>query len=152
MRSLLEDKSDEADDNEENDELDDEELNLMLKRSDQEYATFTKIDLERQRATAEEWRRRYGDNHPPDAKPERLMQEWELPDIYRYDHVAAYQYEQDALNFGRGQRVREAIRYDDGMTEGQWLRQLERDASSPAGKRSASPQGDYRFKKKARNY
>ncbi|KAI8141373.1 SNF2 family N-terminal domain-containing protein [Fennellomyces sp. T-0311] len=150
LRSLLEDKSDERDDNEENEDLDDEELNLMLKRSDQEYATFTKIDLERQRATAEEWRQRYGDNHPPGAKPERLMQDWELPDIYRYDNSGAYQAEDDVELLGRGLRTREQVQYDDGMTEGQWLRRLEKEASSSPGKRGLSPDTADRKAKKLR--
>ncbi|KAI9321754.1 SNF2 family N-terminal domain-containing protein [Dichotomocladium elegans] len=144
LRSLLEDKSDErSNDAEENDEIDDEELNLMLKRSDQEYATFSRLDLERQRATAEEWRRRYGDNHPPGAKPERLLQDWELPDIYRHEEVpAAYGEEQD-LFLGRGQRNKEQVRYDDGLTEGQWLRQLERQSRQ-------TPEAEHRRSKKQR--
>ena len=146
LRSLLEDKSDEQDDNnEENEELDDEEMNLMLKRSDQEYATFAKMDLERQRINADEWKQRYGDNHPPDAKPERLMQDWELPEVYQYDQneldrVMGAQEEDDQV-LGRGQRTREHVQYDDGMTEKQWLRELEKETSgsSAQGKRGMSP-------------
>ncbi|KAI7903884.1 SNF2 family N-terminal domain-containing protein [Cokeromyces recurvatus] len=128
LRSLLEDKNNNSaesrDAEEESDEMDDEELNTILKRSDQEYAIFTKIDLERQRSDTEEWRRKYGDNG---KKPERLIQEWELPDIYRYDQMAEYNNERDDLLLGRGQRSKEAVRYTDNMTEKQWLRQLERD-------------------------
>ncbi|KAG0169607.1 hypothetical protein DFQ30_003485 [Apophysomyces sp. BC1015] len=128
LRSLLEDKTDEQEEggNEENEYFDDEELNLMLKRSDQEYAIFAKIDLERQRSEAEEWRRRYNDDR---RKPERLMQEWELPEIYRYDSVAPNSQIDDSIILGRGQRTKEAIRYDDGMTEGQWLRTIEKEAA-----------------------
>lgn len=140
LRSLLEDKSDERDEGgEENEELDDEELNLMLKRSDQEYATFTRIDLERQRAAAEE-QRLY--DSTDGKKRERLMQDWELPDIYRYDHMMVDEQDETSLLLGRGQRMRESIRYDDGMTEGQWLRQLE--------KRTASPESTDRRVKKPR--
>ncbi|OBZ86833.1 Chromatin structure-remodeling complex subunit snf21, partial [Choanephora cucurbitarum] len=133
LRSLLEDKSNAADEtreaDEESDEMDDEELNTILKRSDQEYAVFTKIDLERQRADAEEWRRKHGDDAQHSKKVERLIQDWELPDIYRYDS-ADYNKDDslDDLMMGRGQRARgESVRYDDGMTEKQWLRQLEND-------------------------
>ncbi|KAI9264208.1 SNF2 family N-terminal domain-containing protein [Phascolomyces articulosus] len=148
LRSLLEDKSDEQDNenNEESEDLDDEELNLMLKRSDQEYATFAKMDLERQRALADEWRQRYGDNHPPDAKPERLMQEWELPEVYQYDpnevdRVMNHQKDnnQEDPYLGRGQRVREHVQYDDGMTEGQWLRKLEREATASSSSTASTP-------------
>ncbi|CEP16839.1 hypothetical protein [Parasitella parasitica] len=133
LRSLLEDKGASEEPNEaeeeENDELDDEELNTILKRSDQEYAIFTKMDLERQRADAEAWRRKYGDNG---KKPERLIQDWELPDIYRYDQMAEYNKKQEASVMGRGQRSRDSVRYDDGMTEKQWLRQFENDGGSEA--------------------
>jgi ATP-dependent helicase STH1/SNF2 len=124
LRSLLEDKGNveeprEAE--EESDELDDEELNTILKRSDQEYAIFNKMDLERQRVDAEEWRRKYGDNG---KKPERLIQDWELPDIYRYDQMADYHVNDDLI-MGRGQRNKDTVRYDDGMTDKQWLKQME---------------------------
>jgi ATP-dependent helicase STH1/SNF2 len=129
LRSLLEDKGNPTDNEareaeEESDELDDEELNTILKRSDQEFAIFTKMDLERQRVDAEEWKRKYGDNG---KKPERLIQDWELPDIYRYDHMAEFQNAADDSIMGRGQRAKDSIRYDDGMTEKQWLRQIEKD-------------------------
>ncbi|KAI8975711.1 SNF2 family N-terminal domain-containing protein [Mycotypha africana] len=137
LRSLLEDKTgkDEEDsENMESDELDDEELNTILKRSDQEFAIFTKMDLERQRMDLEEWKRKYGENI--DKKPERLIQDWELPDIYRYDQMAHYNNEMDDLLMGRGQRVRETVRYDDGMTERQWLKQIERDEDEIAQQKS----------------
>ncbi|CEI93981.1 Putative SNF2-family ATP dependent chromatin remodeling factor snf21 [Rhizopus microsporus] len=125
LRSLLEDKSN-ARDEEQSDELDDEELNTILKRSDQEYAIFTKIDLERQRTDLEDWKRKYGENSG--KKPERLIQEWELPEIYRNDAMLDM-YEADPLDsvFGRGQRVKETVVYSDSMTDRQWLRQIERD-------------------------
>ncbi|KAG2230892.1 hypothetical protein INT48_003341, partial [Thamnidium elegans] len=128
LRSLLEEKGNPTEEvreaEEESEELDDEELNNILKRSDQEYAIFQKMDLERQRLDAEDWKRKYGDNG---KKPERLIQDWELPDIYRYDHMAEYQNRVDDTVMGRGQRSRETVSYDDGMTEKQWLRQIEDD-------------------------
>ncbi|EIE77396.1 hypothetical protein RO3G_02100 [Rhizopus delemar RA 99-880] len=124
LRSLLEDKSNSRDE-EQNDELDDEELNTILKRSDQEYTIFTRIDLERHRADVEDWKRKYGDNG---KKPERLIQEWELPDIYQNDAMFdAYQSNTIDSVFGRGQRVKESVSYGDSMTERQWLRQIEKD-------------------------
>jgi hypothetical protein len=130
LRSLLEDKGNTTEEisretEEESEELDDEELNTIIKRSDQEYAIFTKMDLERQRQDTELWKQRYGDNG---EKPERLIQDWELPDIYRYDHLAELENNVDNnLIMGRGQRSKDSIRYDDGMTEKQWLRQIEKD-------------------------
>lgn len=127
LRSLLEDKSNIRDE-EQNEDLDDEELNTILKRSDQEYATFTKMDLERHRAYVEEWKQKYGENG---KKPERLIQEWELPDIYQNDAMLdAYQADSLDAVFGRGQRVKETIAYNDSMTDKQWLRQMEREEDS----------------------
>ncbi|KAI7871437.1 SNF2 family N-terminal domain-containing protein [Spinellus fusiger] len=129
LRSLLEDKTDEdkgggssGSGSGEDEDLDDEELNLMLKRSDQEYAVFTKIDLERQRCDLEDWRHRYGDTT---KKPERLIQDWELPEVYRYESGMDDANLQDDLILGRGQRSKETVQYDDGLTEGQWLKSME---------------------------
>ncbi|KAI9018575.1 SNF2 family N-terminal domain-containing protein [Phycomyces nitens] len=134
LRSLLEDKTDEEEQEEENEDLDDEELNLMLKRSDQEYAVFTKIDLERQRSDLEDWRRRYGTTT---KKPERLIQDWELPEVYRYESDGREGNPDEELIMGRGQRTKETVRYDDGLTEGQWLKAMDEKAD---GKRGWSPQ------------
>lgn len=131
LRSLLEDKGASAveepgpETEEESEELDDEELNTIIKRSDQEYAIFQKMDLERQRIDNEAWKQKYGDNG---IAPQRLIQEWELPDIYRYDHLAELENTADDNTImGRGQRTKDSIIYDDGMTEKQWLRQIEKD-------------------------
>ncbi|KAG1226385.1 hypothetical protein G6F68_019753 [Rhizopus microsporus] len=35
--------------------------------------------------------------------------------------------EDDPLSLGRGQRARDSVRYDDGLTEEQWLNALEDD-------------------------
>lgn len=140
LRSLLEDKGNPVEEvreaEEESEELDDEELNTILKRSDQEYAIFQKMDLERQRVDAEEWKRKYGDNG---QKQERLIQDWELPDIYRYDHMAEYQNAVDDSVMGRGQRSKDSVRYDDGMTEKQWLRQIEKDEDENKSNKRAKP-------------
>ncbi|KAI9499409.1 SNF2 family N-terminal domain-containing protein [Zychaea mexicana] len=121
LRSLLEDKSNEQDE-EEDDDIDDEELNAMLQRSDQELVTFNQLDSERRREE-NEMRRRVGNRN---KKYERLMQEDELPDIYRYEELPEDQMASE-LEYGRGQRSRDAIHYDDGLTEEQWLNALEDD-------------------------
>lgn len=88
----------------------------MLKRSDQELVIFNKLDAERKREE-NEMRRKVGGRY---KKYERLIQEDELPDVYRYeDFMAAEQGVE--FEYGRGQRVKESVRYDDGLTEEQWL-------------------------------
>lgn len=108
----MEDKADEEE--EKDDEAaDDEELNELLKRSDQEATVFEKMDAERQR----EERKRLGGRG---KKYERLIQEDELPEVYRLDEMPVED-ATDPLSYGRGQRSRDSVRYDDGLTEEQWL-------------------------------
>lgn len=51
--------------------------------------------------------------------PERLIQEWELPEVYRMEHAKAV-VEPDEQPEGSTRR-RTAVTYDDGMSEEQWL-------------------------------
>ncbi|CAO3640243.1 unnamed protein product [Cunninghamella blakesleeana] len=119
LRTLLEDKADEEDSDLDED-LDDEELNEMLKRSDQELVTFKKIDAERNR-TEMEMQKRMGRGG---KKLERLIQEDELPEVYRLDDIVD-ENETPLFEYGRGQRVKDEIRYDDGLTEEQWVDAIE---------------------------
>ncbi|ORZ23429.1 SNF2 family N-terminal domain-domain-containing protein [Absidia repens] len=125
LRNLLEDKDDEeAADSDAEEDLDDEELNEMLKRSDQELAIFKKIDAERNRTEAEMHQRLSG----RDKKFERLIQDDELPEVYRKDHSAA-----DVgplVELGRGQRARDEVHYDDGLTEEEWTEAIENDGGA----------------------
>lgn len=52
------------------------------------------------------------------TRPERLIQEHELPEVYRMEHVKKV--EQDELADG-ARRSRNTVTYDDGMSEEQWL-------------------------------
>ncbi|KAI8332917.1 SNF2 family N-terminal domain-containing protein [Chlamydoabsidia padenii] len=151
LRSLLEDKSDEQqqnqpdDNNEEQEEFDDDELNDILKRSDEEYTVFTEMDKERKEMDSKLWQRLYGDSI--NKQPERLLQDWELPDVYHQELSTRDDLDADGL-LGRGQQRSakhgedgSAVRYDDGMTEGQWLRHIERMDDSkkkPAKKKRSS--------------
>ncbi|KAI8344521.1 SNF2 family N-terminal domain-containing protein [Chlamydoabsidia padenii] len=123
LRTLLEDKNDEndADDSDVEEGLDDEELNEMLKRSDQELAIFKKIDAERNRTETEMHKRMSGGHST--AKFERLIQDDELPDVYRIEEVAETM--GPLVELGRGQRARDEVRYDEGLTEEEWNEALE---------------------------
>lgn len=156
LRSLLEDKSDEQqlnqqdDDgnNEEQEEFDDDELNDILKRSDDEYAIFTEMDKERKEADKKHWQRLYGDSFG--KQPERLLQDWELPEVYHQEHSTLDDLDAEGL-LGRGQQRSakhgedgSGVRYDDGMTEGQWLRHIESmdDSHQKSAKRKKLLPGD----------
>jgi ATP-dependent helicase STH1/SNF2 len=74
------------------------------------------IDKERDQQEYEMWQAHGGQGKPP----ERLLQEYELPDVYRIEEPVDTS--MDEFEFGRGQRSKEHVRYDDGLTEKQWVR------------------------------
>jgi ATP-dependent helicase STH1/SNF2 len=100
---------------EQQDEMDDDDLNDMMARSEDELVLFQKMDEERVR----------DDKYGPGHKLPRLMCEEELPDIYlAEDNPVAEEVEEYA---GRGARVRTVARYDDGLSEDQWLLAVDAD-------------------------
>jgi ATP-dependent helicase STH1/SNF2 len=121
LRTLLE-SADMAESGEQ-DDMEDEELNMMLARSDDEITVFQKIDEERARDPV------YGSIAGAKAKP-RLMGDDELPDIY-LNEGSVVEDETEDLVLGRGARERTKVRYDDGLTEEQWLLAVDDDEDSP---------------------
>ncbi|KAK3322278.1 SNF2 family N-terminal domain-containing protein [Apodospora peruviana] len=103
-------------------EMDDEELNMILARSEDELAVFQKLDEERARDPL------YGTGPGSKAIP-RLMGEDELPEIYMSDGNPIE--EEEAVILGRGARERTKVKYDDGLTEEQWLLAVDDDDDSP---------------------
>lgn len=115
LRTLLE-SAEAADQLGEQDEMDDDDLNDIMARSDEELLTFQRIDKERQK----------NDQYGPGHRYPRLMGEDELPDIYLADENPV-QEEIDIEVTGRGARERKVTRYDDGLTEEQWLMAVDAD-------------------------
>jgi ATP-dependent helicase STH1/SNF2 len=108
LRTLLE-SAETADQVGEQDEMDDDDLNEIMARSADELILFQKLDQERAKNTP------YGPGH----KYPRLVVEEELPHIYMAeDNPVPEEVEEYA---GRGARERKVMRYDDGLTEEQWL-------------------------------
>ena len=97
-----------------NEEMDDDELNEVIARNEKELDVFRALDRERA-ADAE-----YGD-----GKRERLFPENELPDIYLQDSMPVE--EEVIAPSGRGARERGNVKYDDGLTEEQWLDAMDDD-------------------------
>jgi ATP-dependent helicase STH1/SNF2 len=97
------------------DEMDDDDLNEMMARSEEEVVIFQKMD--RERSTID----KYGPGH----RYPRLMGEEELPDIYLAEEVPAKVEIEEYT--GRGARERKITRYDDGLTEEQWLMAVDAD-------------------------
>ncbi|ORZ14387.1 SNF2 family N-terminal domain-domain-containing protein [Lobosporangium transversale] len=117
LRSLLESDNNKEENDVEEEEMNDEELNEIVARTDEEMTIFRKLDAERKRIEDEAFER-------DGIRLERLIQESELPEIYLHDEDP-HQSVQVEEDLGRGQRVRAETRYDDGLTEEQWLEALE---------------------------
>uniref|UniRef100_A0A3B1IV81 SWI/SNF related BAF chromatin remodeling complex subunit ATPase 2 n=1 Tax=Astyanax mexicanus TaxID=7994 RepID=A0A3B1IV81_ASTMX len=104
--------------NMEEDEVpDDETLNQMIARNEDEFELFMRMDLDRRREDARN----------PKRKP-RLMEEDELPSWIIKDDAEVERLtceEEEEKMFGRGSRHRRDVDYSDAMTEKQWLRAIE---------------------------
>jgi len=120
LRTLLE-TADMAETGEQ-EEMDDEELNMILARSEDELVTFQKLDEERFRDPL------YGTG-PGCKNFPRLMQEDELPELYLSEGNPVE--EESEVILGRGARERTKVKYDDGLTEEQWLMAVDDDDDSP---------------------
>jgi ATP-dependent helicase STH1/SNF2 len=112
LRVMLEAEEKEAGDNE---ELDDDELNEICARNDDELALFKRMDQEREKDTL------YG----PNGRKPRLFTDEELPEIYLQEDVLPI--EEPTGPVGRGARERKVTSYDDGLTEEQWLDAIDND-------------------------
>ncbi|GAA6095487.1 probable global transcription activator SNF2L2 isoform X2 [Tachysurus ichikawai] len=104
--------------NEEEDEVpDDETLNQMIARNEDEFELFMRMDLDRRREDARN----------PKRKP-RLMEEDELPSWIIKDDAEVERLtceEEKEKMFPRGSRSRRDVDYSDTLTEKQWLRAIE---------------------------
>ncbi|XP_048045025.1 probable global transcription activator SNF2L2 isoform X3 [Megalobrama amblycephala] len=104
--------------NEEEDEVpDDETLNQMIARNEDEFELFMRMDMDRRREDARN----------PKRKP-RLMEEDELPSWILKDDAEVERLtceEEEEKIFGRGSRHRRDVDYSDALTEKQWLRAIE---------------------------
>ncbi|KAJ1924199.1 ATP-dependent DNA helicase Snf21 [Tieghemiomyces parasiticus] len=117
LRSLLEvDPAEEA----EEEGYDDDDLNEILARSPEELALFKQMDEEREAEEKAAWEARGGTGPPP----ERLMTEAEVPEIYLQE-VDTEADQRELANLERRNRVRNAVHYDDVLSEEQWMDAIE---------------------------
>ena len=120
LQSIL--HQDDADDEEENEVPDDETVNQMIARTEGEFETFQKLDLERRREEA-----KLGPH-----RKSRLLEEAELPDwlVKDDDEVERWAYEEDEDRFlGRGSRQRKEVDYTFSLTEKEWLKAIDEDGA-----------------------
>ncbi|CAD7080477.1 unnamed protein product [Hermetia illucens] len=107
---------DDGDEEEENEVPDDEMINLMIARSEDELELFKKMDVERKKNDMA--------NHPG---RQRLIDESELPDwlVKEDDEVERWQTYEDDSVLGRGSRQRKEVDYTDSLTEKEWLKAID---------------------------
>jgi SWI/SNF-related matrix-associated actin-dependent regulator of chromatin subfamily A protein 2/4 len=113
LQSIL--AQDEGDDEEENEVPDDETINFMIARSDDELELFKQMDIERRKA---------------DGDKKRLVEECELPDWLTKVEEEMERWnddEDDATILGRGSRQRKEVDYTDSLTEKEWLKAIDGD-------------------------
>ncbi len=124
----------------EQEEMDDDDLNVMLARSDAEVEVFRRMDEIRAQDMT------YG-TAPGSKKVPRLMQDSELPEIYLSDGNPVDDEPEEIR--GRGARERKTLHYDDGLTEEQWLNAVDADDDTPeaAAARKAQRKERRRLKK-----
>lgn len=100
--------------------MNDDELNEMLARNDDEVVAFRAMDLAREREALENWRAAGHRGKPPLP----LMQHEELPECYQSDEPFEVK-EMDEVLEGRGQRRRNVVNYNDGLSDEQWAMAVE---------------------------
>ena len=117
LRSLFEVNPE--DDGDVNEVDDDEELNEILARSDDELVRFREYDRVREEQEQKKWKASGHAGLYP-----RLMAMEELPSAFLHDSVPIVE---DKTVYGRGRRDRGSVRYDDGLTDDQWTRAIDND-------------------------
>jgi len=115
-------REEEDDEDEENEVPDDDLVNQMISRNEEEFELFQRMDIERRRADAD-----LGDQRKP-----RLIEESELPefllqsqeDLDMMDIDEAEQQAQLEAERGRGNRVRKEVTYQEQLSEREWLKAI----------------------------
>ena len=100
--------------------MNDEEINEILARSEEETVLFRDMDIRREREAQEAWKAAGHRGKPPLP----LIQLEELPDCYRTDEPFEVPDAVDEIE-GRGQRRRTVVNYNDGLDDDQWAMALE---------------------------
>merc|ERR1719412_1148218 len=133
LQSILREEADDED--EENEVPDDEVVNRMIARSEDEFELFQRMDMERRRAEAD---------LGPARKP-RLIEESELPDFLIQDPEEIEEEEkqeeireaQRQEEMGRGNRSRKEVTYQEQLSERDWLKAIgAEDEGTVRGRRS----------------
>ena len=109
---------------EENEVPDEETVNQMIARSEEELQIYQQLDLDRRRDEA-----RLGPARKPRLIEESELPEWLLRDEAEIDELTHE--DDDSGLFGRGSRARKTVDYTDQLNDRNWLRAI--GVSSGAG-------------------
>lgn len=126
LRSLMEAEEQRRENKNDEDETDEDLLNDILARSEEERQLFAEMDKKRAK-------------EPPYFSDKRLFGENELPEIYKHDIKMHLEPAQEVSR----RRERRHVVYDDGLTEHQWLQlQQEEDQSHKASRSKRGSSAD----------
>lgn len=95
--------------------MNDDELNALISRSDEEALVYAEMDIKREREAMENWRAQGKRGKPLPS----LVQLEELPECYQTDEPFEVK-EIDETAEGRGQRRRNIVSYNDGLSDDAW--------------------------------
>ena len=95
--------------------MNDEEINEIIARSDEEGVIFREIDMQRERDAVETWKAAGNRGKPPPP----LIQLEELPECYRTEEPFEEKGDFEEME-GRGHRRRTVVNYNDGLDDDQW--------------------------------
>ncbi|CAG8447537.1 3402_t:CDS:10 [Dentiscutata erythropus] len=101
--------------------LDIDEKVIKAARNEDELVKFKEMDQERSQKEEADWKKSGGKG----KRPERLIGEYELPPVYIKEYNTIVQQDEPGVEYGRGQRPRGSVHYDDGLTEEQWVNAIE---------------------------
>jgi ATP-dependent helicase STH1/SNF2 len=123
LRSLFGNEEEEAEKEADDEDIsmNDEELNEVIARNDDEIEIFRRMDEDRESRDIIDWQG-LGKNAPWNGS--RLMIEEELPPVYLVDINEVMEAEKEAneaIVFGRGVREKKDVQYDDPLNEEQWV-------------------------------
>jgi ATP-dependent helicase STH1/SNF2 len=113
LRSILE--ADQEEENEEAGDMNDDEINEIIARSDEESRLFSEMDMLRERDAVANWKAVGNRGKPPPP----LVSLEELPECYRTDEPFEVKDDIEEAE-GRGHRRRAVINYNDGLSDDQW--------------------------------
>lgn len=115
LQAILKQESQTLDD--ESEVPDDETINQMIARSEEEYELFQRMDIERRRLEARD------QNRKPRLIEENELPGWLLKDDKELEKMQLEEQENEL--YGRGTRARKEVDYSDALTEKEFLKAIE---------------------------